>query len=139
MPKGDNITEAHASRIPAGDPSRDRKQRLYPYTRRVLQLLIASYPDALTSAEIMEALNMNKNTAQGAIDWLKSEELCHIAEWKRGTGPIRRAWAAGNGMDAKKPKPLSASEKCRKWRANSVKENSQKIARGMTMAGQLGV
>ena len=137
MPKGDNITAKHASRIPAGHPSRERKQRLYPYTRRVLQTLIAAR-DPMTINDLREALRMNAESVREAIIFLQSEHLVHIAEWRRGTGPVRRAFAAGKGKDAERLAPMPGSARNKRWRATNLDMNAQRIARNMTLAGQLG-
>ena len=134
--KGDNITDKHVSRRPAGDPARERKQRIYPYTRRILQLLIANAEPIIIS-EIARRLNMNSESVRQALDWLHSEQLVYIAEWKRGTGPLRRAFAAGKGRDAEKLATLTNSEKMLRWRATNLGGNAQRIAKNMTLAGAL--
>lgn len=120
------------------DPSHDRRQRLYSYTRRVLQELIAS-PDPLSIEDMMKLTNMSDTSIRDALNWLRGQDLAFIASWRRGGyGPMRRCWTAGKGEDAAKPKPLTQAAKSKRWRENNLHVNAMKIGRAMTLAGQLG-
>jgi predicted ArsR family transcriptional regulator len=123
----------------------DRKQRLYSTTRRVLQRLIDG---PATTRQLAEMLHVSRDAVYDTIEWLRSEELVHIGDWQRSrSGYAARVWHAGRGKDAPPIAKLSNAEKSARWRnaggdehrARRIKADAKKIARSMTLAGQLGV
>lgn len=120
----------------------DRAQRLYSTTRRVLSFLITNGP--ATTDAVATAIGSCNESARQALNWWHEIKMVHVHSWdKRNTGPARKVYAAGPGKDALSPKPLSASEKCRRWRATApnemLKANARKIQKGMTLAGLMGM
>lgn len=73
----------------------------------------------LTYLEAAQATGLSSNTIKNAryMDILVKQKRIHIAAWRRNrAGPMIAVYAAGYGLAAPKPAPLSGAEKCRRFR-----------------------
>lgn len=87
------------------------------HTAKRLIKLLARAPH--TTAELAEFGFTTIKHASTIVKLLHTAEpkRCHVAYWRRGTsGPIAPVWRSGPREDAKRPEPLSSSEKCKRYR-----------------------
>lgn len=84
------------------------------------------------------------------INELVEQKLVHINSWRRSErGPFTRVFALGrgDGVFPLKPKTYGDAERCKRWRQSGgdthksyrLRRDAKRIARSMTMAGQLGL
>lgn len=84
------------------------------------QIVIALHKcGPLTYLEAAEVTGLSANTIKSAryMDVLVKQKRIHVCAWRRNrAGPMVAVYAAGDGMAAAKPEPLSRAEKCRRSR-----------------------
>lgn len=100
--------------------------------------LIGSQP--MTARDISVEIGRNHKSIDHMIKKLHEQGKVHIASWKRGMqGPIAAMYQWGPGQDAKRPKPLTASQKCKRYRQSGPSQSAkqQRIARQGVKSGGL--
>jgi hypothetical protein len=91
-----------------------------PTMRRIVAALVAHGP--MSPEEIvLEACVAERTLTSGQyLKILHDAARIHVHKWDRShNGRPTAIWAAGPGKDAKRPKPYSVAEKCRRWRKAS--------------------
>lgn len=73
---------------------------------------VAEFFPGTTAENVSAVISSLRNAAKPRV---------HISAWTRDNGHgktyLRAVYAAGNGPEARKPKPLSVSARCARWRA----------------------
>lgn len=88
-----------------------------PSMRRIVAALEAHGP--MSPEEIaLEACVAIRTLSSGQyLKTLHAAGLVHVFKWDRShSGPATAIWMAGPGEDARKPRPYTAKEKCRRWK-----------------------
>ena len=76
----------------------------------------------MTSRELAEEINTDLRLVQGSLGWIRVERpnLIHIQGWRHEKTACRinlnAVYALGAKPDAKRPKAMSSSQKCKRWR-----------------------
>lgn len=86
------------------------------------QLHDALSTQALTISEAAEVIQKHHNHVAKVLKQMRQDRGAKIVivEWRRGNvGPMVPVYRCGDGVDAKKPKPLTNKQKCRRYRKNT--------------------
>ena len=68
--------------------------------------------------EICSAAWTDRRHASRILKHMHGKGYIHVSDWRTGMrGPIAPIYKWGPGLDAKKPEPLGAAEKCARYRA----------------------
>lgn len=111
-----------------------------PSMRRIVVALVAHGP--MSPEEIALEACMSESTLTHAqyLKTLRAAGLVHVFKWDRShNGPPTPIWAAGPGKDAKRPKPYSTAEKCRRWKKSTGYNRRSSEARRIQTTYLLGV
>ena len=101
---------------PAFHPGRKRPTRAYirPAREMLLELLEKR---SLSIRRASQLVQRNYETVRKLMRSLKEEGIVHITDYERGeAGMYQAIWALGDEQDASKPKSLTNSQKCKRWR-----------------------
>lgn len=123
----------------------DRRQRIYPSSRRVLLALLEG---PKTVRELARELSISGSSIEDAVRFLREYGVVYVAAWVRGSAGIpSRKYGLGSGPDAPKLDAKPAALKSREWRerggdskrAQRLRNEAKKIVANSTFAGLLGV
>ena len=83
-----------------------------------------------TAPEVAIKVYCTERSAQILINKLRQQGVVHIQEWRRSDDVWVAVYRYGIGTDAAKPKPLTAQERLKRWRANeSLDDHAFRMAR----------
>jgi len=121
-------------------------KKLNHTTLRVLEY-VRGHSDA-DVRDMMAALHLTDDPIIKALYRLRDLGLVRVSSHRRRkSGPLARLWSVGAAPDAEPPPPLSNAEKSAAWRKSggdahknrTLQRQASKIAKGMTLAGLLGL
>ena len=94
---------------------------------RVIDLLQRT---ACTAPELAAKVYCTERSAQQMINRLRLAGTVHIQEWRRSGRVLVAVYRYGIGTDAVKPKPLTAQERLKRWRAKeSLDDHAFRMAK----------
>ena len=76
----------------------------------------------MTARDLAEEININLRLVQGALGWVRAEHpgTIYIQNWRHEKTASRlnmnAVYALGSKPDVKRPKSMSSSQKCKRWR-----------------------
>lgn len=76
----------------------------------------------MTARDLAEEIKINLRLVQGVLGWIRTEHpnTIYIQNWRHEKTASRlnmnAVYALGSRPDAKRPKSMSASQKCKRWR-----------------------
>ena len=73
-----------------------------------------------TAPEVAAKVYCSERSAQRIINRLRQQGVVHIQEWRRSIDVWVAVYRYGIGSDAAKPKPLTAQERLKRWRAKET-------------------
>ena len=73
-----------------------------------------------TAPEVATKVYCTERSAQVLINRLRQQGVVHIQEWRRSGKVMVAVYRYGIGTDAAKPKPLTAQERLKRWRAKET-------------------
>ena len=76
-----------------------------------------------TAPELGRKVYCTERSAQILINKLRKQGVVHIQEWRRSGNVMVAVYRYGIGSDAVKPKPLTAQERLKRWRAKESLDN----------------
>jgi len=83
-----------------------------------------------TAPEVATKVYCTERSAQILINRLRQQGVVHIQEWRRSGNVWVAVYRYGIGTDAAKPKPLTAQERLKRWRANeSLDDHAFRMAK----------
>ena len=83
-----------------------------------------------TAPEVATKVYCTERSAQILINRLRQQGVVHIQEWRRSGNVWVAVYRYGIGSDAAKPKPLTAQERLKRWRAKeSLDDHAFRMAR----------
>jgi len=83
-----------------------------------------------TAPEVATKVYCTERSAQILINRLRQQGVVHIQEWRRSGNVMVAVYRHGIGTDAAKPKPLTAQERLKRWRAKeSLDDHAFRMAR----------
>ena len=83
-----------------------------------------------TAPEVATKVYCTERSAQILINRLRQQGVVHIQEWRRSGNVLVAVYRYGIGTDAAKPKPLTAQERLKRWRAKeSLDDHAFRMAR----------
>lgn len=85
----------------------------------------------LTPYLLATKLGINVRNARAYLKLAKDQGKAHVVEWCKhgqfGNGPPVPKWAAGKGVDAVRPQPMTGTESMRKQRSNPLRRVERKL------------
>jgi len=83
-----------------------------------------------TAPEVATKVYCTERSAQILINRLRQQGVVHIQEWRRSGNVMVAVYRHGIGTDAAKPKPLTAQERLKRWRAKeSLDDHAFRMAK----------
>jgi hypothetical protein len=83
-----------------------------------------------TAPEVATKVYCTERSAQILINRLRQQGVIHIQEWRRSDDVWVAVYRYGIGSDAAKPKPMTAQERLKRWRAKeSLDDHAFRMAR----------
>ena len=83
-----------------------------------------------TAPEVATKVYCTERSAQVLINRLRQQGVVHIQEWRRSDDVWVAVYRYGIGTDAAKPKPMTAQERLKRWRAKeSLDDHAFRMAR----------
>jgi hypothetical protein len=83
-----------------------------------------------TAPEVAAKVYCTERSAQILINRLRQQGVVHIQEWRRSGNVWVAVYRHGIGTDAAKPKPLTAQERLKRWRAKeSLDDHAFRMAK----------
>lgn len=83
-----------------------------------------------TAPEVAIKVYCTERSAQILINKLRQQGVVHIQEWRRSDDVWVAVYRYGIGTDAAKPKPITAQERLKRWRAKeSLDDHAFRMAR----------
>jgi len=83
-----------------------------------------------TAPEVAAKVYCTERSAQIIINKLRVQGDVHIQEWRRSGNVLVAVYRYGIGTDAEKPKPLTAQERLKRWRAKeSLDDHAFRMAK----------
>jgi len=83
-----------------------------------------------TAPEVATKVYCTERSAQILINRLRQQGVVHIQEWRRSGNVWVAVYRYGIGTDAAKPKPLTAQERLKRWRAKeSLDDHAFRMAK----------
>lgn len=83
-----------------------------------------------TAPEVATKVYCTERSAQRIINRLRQQGVIHIQEWRRSDDVWVAVYRYGIGTDAVKPKPMTAQERLKRWRAKeSLDDHAFRMAR----------
>lgn len=83
-----------------------------------------------TAPEVATKVYCTERSAQILINRLRQQGVIHIQEWRRSDDVWVAVYRYGIGTDAVKPKPMTAQERLKRWRAKeSLDDHAFRMAR----------
>jgi hypothetical protein len=83
-----------------------------------------------TAPEVASKVYCTERSAQILINRLRQQGVVHIQEWRRSGNVWVAVYRYGIGTDAAKPKPLTAQERLKRWRAKeSLDDHAFRMAK----------
>jgi len=83
-----------------------------------------------TAPEVASKVYCTERSAQIIINKLRVQGVVHIQEWRRSGNVLVAVYRYGIGSDAEKPKPLTAQERLKRWRAKeSLDDHAFRMAK----------
>jgi hypothetical protein len=83
-----------------------------------------------TAPEVATKVYCTERSAQILINRLRQQGVVHIQEWRRSGNVLVAVYRYGIGSDAAKPKPMTAQERLKRWRAKeSLDDHAFRMAR----------
>ena len=83
-----------------------------------------------TAPEVATKVYCTERSAQILINRLRQQGVVHIQEWRRSDDVWVAVYRYGIGSDAAKPKPMTAQERLKRWRAKeSLDDHAFRMAR----------
>lgn len=83
-----------------------------------------------TAPEVAIKVYCTERSAQILINKLRQQGVVHIQEWRRSDDVWVAVYRYGIGTDAAKPKPMTAQERLKRWRAKeSLDDHAFRMAR----------
>jgi hypothetical protein len=83
-----------------------------------------------TAPEVAAKVYCTERSAQILINKLRVHGDVHIQEWRRSGNVMVAVYRHGIGTDAVKPKPLTAQERLKRWRAKeSLDDHAFRMAK----------
>jgi hypothetical protein len=83
-----------------------------------------------TAPEVAAKVFCTERSAQIIINKLRVQGDVHIQEWRRSGNVLVAVYRHGIGSDAVKPKPLTAQERLKRWRAKeSLDDHAFRMAK----------
>jgi hypothetical protein len=83
-----------------------------------------------TAQEVATKVYCTERSAQILINRLRQQGVVHIQEWRRSGNVWVAVYRYGIGSDAAKPKPLTAQERLKRWRAKeSLDDHAFRMAK----------
>ena len=83
-----------------------------------------------TAPEVATKVYCTERSAQRIINRLRQQGVIHIQEWRRSDDVWVAVYRYGIGSDAAKPKPMTAQERLKRWRAKeSLDDHAFRMAR----------
>jgi len=83
-----------------------------------------------TAPEVATKVYCTERSAQILINRLRQQGVVHIQEWRRSGNVWVAVYRYGIGSDAAKPKPLTAQERLKRWRAKeSLDDHAFRMAK----------
>lgn len=83
-----------------------------------------------TAPEVATKVYCTERSAQVLINRLRQQGVVHIQEWRRSGKVMVAVYRYGIGTDAAKPKPMTAQERLKRWRAKeSLDDHAFRMAR----------
>jgi hypothetical protein len=83
-----------------------------------------------TAPEAAAKVYCTERSAQILINKLRKQGVVHIQEWRRSGNVLVAVYRYGIGTDAVKPKPLTAQERLKRWRAKeSLDDHAFRMAK----------
>ena len=83
-----------------------------------------------TAPEVATKVYCTERSAQVLINRLRQQGVVHIQEWRRSDDVWVAVYRYGIGSDAAKPKPMTAQERLKRWRAKeSLDDHAFRMAR----------
>ena len=83
-----------------------------------------------TAPEVAAKVFCTERSAQIIINKLRVQGDVHIQEWRRSGNVLVAVYRYGIGSDAVKPKPLTAQERLKRWRAKeSLDDHAFRMAK----------
>ena len=83
-----------------------------------------------TAPEVATKVYCTERSAQILINRLRQQGVIHIQEWRRSDDVWVAVYRYGIGTDAAKPKPITAQERLKRWRAKeSLDDHAFRMAR----------
>ena len=83
-----------------------------------------------TAPEVAANVYCTERSAQILINRLRKQGVVHIQEWRRSGNVLVAVYRHGIGTDAVKPKPLTAQERLKRWRAKeSLDDHAFRMAK----------
>jgi len=83
-----------------------------------------------TAPEVAAKVYCTERSAQIIINKLRVQGVVHIQEWRRSGNVLVAVYRYGIGSDAVKPKPLTAQERLKRWRAKeSLDDHAFRMAK----------
>ena len=83
-----------------------------------------------TAPEVAAKVYCTERSAQILINKLRVQGVVHIQEWRRSGNVMVAVYRHGIGTDAVKPKPMTAQERLKRWRAKeSLDDHAFRMAK----------
>jgi hypothetical protein len=83
-----------------------------------------------TAPEVATKVYCTERSAQILINKMRVQGVVHIQEWRRSGNVLVAVYRYGIGSDAVKPKPLTAQERLKRWRAKeSLDDHAFRMAK----------
>jgi hypothetical protein len=83
-----------------------------------------------TAPEVATKVYCTERSAQILINRLRQQGVVHIQEWRRSGNVWVAVYRHGRGTDAAKPKPLTAQERLKRWKAKeSLDDHAFRMAK----------
>ena len=90
----------------------------------IAELMIGLQDACHTMWELADMSGLAIQTVRNYCNTLHRRGVVHIADWREAGngGRTLKVFALGTGTDMTKPKPMSKTEGCRRWRAKKRQE-----------------